>query len=73
MTFWFDKGGALSQAKGAFSTWWNTLNIGQPNNVARDENLPDVDKVLNSEKGGAILRPDFSTESLNCGKIRQIN
>lgn len=69
-------GGALSHAKGAFSTWWNTLTTVQPINVTRDNTLTDDEKEQNAfkvETDETILNKDFLSESINSGKIIKPN
>ncbi|XP_043478388.1 late secretory pathway protein AVL9 homolog [Leptopilina heterotoma] len=69
-------GGALSQAKGAFSTWWNTLTAVQPINVVRDNTLPEEEREQHAfkvETDETILNKDFLRESINYEKIIKPN
>lgn len=72
----FVEGGALSQAKGAFSTWWNTLTAVQPINIERDNTLPEEKREQHAfkvETDEAIINKDFLRESINCEKIIKPN
>lgn len=56
--FYYLLGGALSQAKGAFSNWWSTLTTVQPVEEGKDNQTSTIHQTLSSMVNKTAVEDD---------------